>query len=100
MEQLRNDEKKRTEVRLRVDWFARVLGEEWKTEGDGIYRHVPVPESKAAEQPLTSQSSLDELSDALAPGGRHEREAPSEKLADDNIDEPSTDRRPGSFWKR
>ena len=28
----------------RGDWVAEVLGDAWKTDGDGIYRYVPDPD--------------------------------------------------------
>ena len=89
-----NDEKRQKGYRRPVDWFSTVLGEDWVTEGDGIYRRAPEPNS--VEEHETDRSSLDELNDALAPGARLEPEV--ESPAGDN-NEPSTGRR-GEFWRR
>ena len=37
----------------RGDWVAEVLGDAWKTEGDGIYRYVSEPDER--ERPSTDR---------------------------------------------
>ena len=32
-------------------WVAEVLGNAWKSDGDGIYRHVPEPDEPSSTDP-------------------------------------------------
>ncbi len=72
----RHDHEKQVEYppQAREDWFGRVLGERWESDGDGIYRLVPQTDSHEAPAPPPRGPSED-LEDALAPSLRQERGA-------------------------
>jgi hypothetical protein len=69
--------------RSRHDWFAFSLGEEWWSDGDGIYRRNPETHLlNVASPPHDDQASLvsENIGDALAPSTRDrggEEQAPA-----------------------
>jgi hypothetical protein len=38
------------EQSTRGNWVEEVLGEDWKSDGDGIYRHEPEPDDQLATE--------------------------------------------------
>ena len=43
-----DDERESPADEPRGGWVAEVLGDAWKTDGDGIYRYVPEPDEHAS----------------------------------------------------
>ena len=79
-----DDELTAAQRRSRRDWFADSLGEEWRSDGDGIYRRTQ--SLNVASPPQDDNASLvnEDISDALAPSrrdrGGSEEQAPAADL--------------------
>lgn len=98
--------------RAREHWFARQLGEQWQSEGDGIYRFVaqtnpsearpPSDVARSAESPDTAPDIVDDLIAELS-GEVGDAVAPSRRLPGrDTDDAPSTQQpdRSRAAWRR
>jgi hypothetical protein len=101
------DDEKPKEIRFRSDWFAEVLGEGWKSDGDGIYRLAPEPTSVRGASPGPTErpqrEPVEDLDDAHAPSTRQQRadmdaEHPTSEHGD-TAGEPSRGKR-RSLWQR
>ena len=42
----------------RGNWVEEVLGEDWRTDGDGIYRYVPGPDATSRARPTQEPVAL------------------------------------------
>jgi hypothetical protein len=54
--------------RAREDWFGRELGEEWETDGDGVYRYVGAPEPRRPDPATALDEALRNAAEALRDG--------------------------------
>jgi hypothetical protein len=50
-EQHEHDELEKPAEEARGNWVEEVLGNDWKSDGDGIYRHEPAPENPRSRPP-------------------------------------------------
>jgi hypothetical protein len=77
--------------RARVDWFGRELGDEWETDGDGVYRYVGAPEPR---RPDPSQA----LDEALRNAAEVLRDTKTEPDTETEEQPSESDPQPGPRW--
>jgi hypothetical protein len=57
----------RTSNEAHGEWFAKVLGERWQTDGDGIYRLVEEPSSGDVRPEPETTATEEEVVDEIEP---------------------------------